>query len=123
MDIFRLVLQSESLEESVDLKHLAVKAKNYSGSDIKNLCVAAALNSLRRAKNEFDAASSSGSEETGLKRMEGREAYCRKIDLMDFHEAFREIGPSVSDQSTCMAEMREWQKSVGNSVESRIFGF
>ena len=48
-EILELMLRDEALSPDVDLGALAVMTANYSGSDLKNLCMAAALNAVRRA--------------------------------------------------------------------------
>ena len=43
MKIFDILLRGEVLDKDVDLENLAVRTKGFSGSDIKTLCVQAAL--------------------------------------------------------------------------------
>ncbi|KAJ2549032.1 hypothetical protein EV175_004600, partial [Coemansia sp. RSA 1933] len=50
--ILAIHLQGENLEQDVDLKALAQRADSFSGSDLKNLCVAAALAALRERVRE-----------------------------------------------------------------------
>ncbi|KAI7828879.1 hypothetical protein BC939DRAFT_486261, partial [Gamsiella multidivaricata] len=52
--ILRVYLGQEQLEEGVDIKELAKKTAFFSGSDLKNLCVSAALASVREnVQNEL----------------------------------------------------------------------
>ncbi|KAJ2399407.1 hypothetical protein GGI23_002675 [Coemansia sp. RSA 2559] len=50
--ILAIHLQGEDLEPDVDLKALARRSDSFSGSDLKNLCVAAALAALRERVRE-----------------------------------------------------------------------
>ncbi|KAF5365573.1 hypothetical protein D9758_003220 [Tetrapyrgos nigripes] len=46
-EILKILLKDETLDESVDLKILAKKTESFSGSDLKHLCVSAALDSVK----------------------------------------------------------------------------
>ncbi|KAF4313459.1 ATPase AAA+ type core [Botryosphaeria dothidea] len=59
--ILRIHLKDEQLDSDVKLDELAAKTPFYSGSDLKNLCVAAALTCVRE-ENEIAAAISAGQE-------------------------------------------------------------
>lgn len=54
-EILRIHLKGEQLDPAIKLDELAVQTPFYSGSDLKNLCVAAALNCVRE-ENECAAA-------------------------------------------------------------------
>ncbi|RXW24346.1 hypothetical protein EST38_g1546 [Candolleomyces aberdarensis] len=47
--ILQSYLQDETLHEDIDLDKLAAQTDGFSGSDLKNLCVAAALSSVKEA--------------------------------------------------------------------------
>ncbi|KAL8802847.1 MAG: hypothetical protein Q9182_003534 [Xanthomendoza sp. 2 TL-2023] len=55
-EILKIHLQDEILDSEISLSKLAVDTPLYSGSDLKNLCVAAALTCVRE---EYDAANAS----------------------------------------------------------------
>ncbi|KZV86561.1 AAA-domain-containing protein [Exidia glandulosa HHB12029] len=46
-EILKIMLRDEILEPDVDLKALAKRAESFSGSDLKHLCVAAALDAVK----------------------------------------------------------------------------
>ncbi|KAJ2510626.1 hypothetical protein H4217_007781, partial [Coemansia sp. RSA 1939] len=60
--ILAIHLQGEDLEQDVDLKALARRAESFSGSDLKNLCVTAALAALRERVREEVAGKVDGKE-------------------------------------------------------------
>lgn len=80
-------LKDEVLSPDVDLARLAVRTHHYSGSDLKNLCVSAALNSVKESvarsilKTEGDSGSVGGgpmsvmSTEEVLKYVEGIDSW------------------------------------------------
>ncbi|KAG0051605.1 hypothetical protein BGZ83_003525 [Gryganskiella cystojenkinii] len=59
--ILNVYLSQEKLEDGFDLKDLVRKTKFFSGSDLKNLCVAAALASVRESVEKEVMALTSGS--------------------------------------------------------------
>jgi len=65
---------------------LVVMAKNYSGADIEALCREAAMHALRRDVN------------------------AKEVTMMDFQEALKRIGPSVTP------DMEKWYKSFIQQV-------
>ncbi|KAF8595721.1 AAA-domain-containing protein [Ceratobasidium sp. AG-I] len=46
-EILKIMLREEALAEDVKLENLAGRTDSYSGSDLKNLCVAAAVNAVK----------------------------------------------------------------------------
>ena len=54
-EILTLILRDEALAADVNLDQLADMTASYSGSDLKNLCMAAALNAVRRASRPIGA--------------------------------------------------------------------
>ncbi|KAI0375015.1 AAA-domain-containing protein [Pilatotrama ljubarskyi] len=46
-EILKILLRDETLADDVDLKLLAKKTESFSGSDLKHLCVSAALNAVK----------------------------------------------------------------------------
>ncbi|EJD52934.1 AAA-domain-containing protein [Auricularia subglabra TFB-10046 SS5] len=46
-EILKIMLRDEELESDVDLKALAKRTESFSGSDLKHLCVAAALDAVK----------------------------------------------------------------------------
>ncbi|KAH9951922.1 AAA-domain-containing protein [Amylocystis lapponica] len=50
-EILKILLRDEKLAEDVDLKTLAKKTESFSGSDLKHLCVSAALDAVKERVN------------------------------------------------------------------------
>ncbi|KAJ1769265.1 hypothetical protein LPJ74_004202 [Coemansia sp. RSA 1843] len=69
--ILAIHLQGEDMEQDVDLMALARRTESFSGSDLKNLCVAAALAALReRVREEVSGKIGVGSEQQQPKKEE-----------------------------------------------------
>ncbi|KAJ2745613.1 hypothetical protein GGI19_006486, partial [Coemansia pectinata] len=113
--ILEIHLKGEELDADVDLRALAKQAESFSGSDLKNLCVAAALAGLReRVREEVAAATTaddsgdvlSGSLIDQLKSTRrplagaGHHNKVRTIKLAarHFEAALKKVAPSSSDQ-------------------------
>ncbi|KAL2112065.1 hypothetical protein VUR80DRAFT_8640 [Thermomyces stellatus] len=101
--ILKILLRDEKLGESVDLEELARKTPLYSGSDLKNMCVAAAMASVRE---ETEAALSSSPTNPVYPER-------RTIEARHFEKGMREIGASISDEMESMREIRKFDETYG----------
>lgn len=92
------------------LPEMAKRMEFYSGSDLKNVAITAALKSVMRIS------------ETGLKNQ------VLIISKKDFEEAAREVPASLSDQMDSLIELRKWNemygetKNIGRQAQKK-FGF
>ena len=91
----------------VALPEMAERMNFYSGSDLKNVAITAALKSAMRLAN------------TGDNEM--------IISKKDFEEAMREVPASLSDQMDSLVELRKWNQIYGETKSEghaqRKFGF
>lgn len=103
--ILRLLLRDESLDGSVSLDDLARKTPYYSGSDLKNVCVAAAMAAVEE-ENEMAA------------KHEGPEPYHypeRRVLRRDHFEiALKQIPASISEDMTSLKLIRRFDEEYGN---------
>ncbi|KAG6063296.1 hypothetical protein E4U32_001397 [Claviceps aff. humidiphila group G2b] len=103
--ILRLLLRDEILDPAVDIKKLAHRTPYYSGSDLKNLCVAAAMAAVEE-ENHLAA------------KHEGPDAYQyppRRILRKDhFEVALKQIPASISQDMTSLKEIRKFDQEFGN---------
>ncbi|XP_068337807.1 uncharacterized protein [Pyrus communis] len=111
--ILRVVLAKEDLEPDVDLEAVANMTDGYSGSDLKNLCVAAAHLPIREILEKEK-------KERILALAENRpvpELYCstdiRPLKMEDFKHAHEQVCASVSSESTNMSELLQWNDLYG----------
>ncbi|KAK3386990.1 hypothetical protein B0H63DRAFT_430810 [Podospora didyma] len=140
--ILGVMLREEQLAPDVDLKQLAVDTELYSGSDLKNLCVSAAMEAVReenRTKEAHDriqaanaaaapipaaeaaAADSAASEET--KPQLGKVEYVfpekRILTRAHFDKGMREISASISEDMDSLKAIRKFDQQYGDAGRKR----
>ncbi|CAN6178700.1 unnamed protein product [Urochloa humidicola] len=114
MKILKILLAKENLEPDFGFDELANVTEGYSGSDLKNLCIAAAyrpVHELLEQENKGDTGS--------------RKSSLRALKLDDFVQAKAKVSPSVAFDATSMNELRKWneQYGEGGSRNKSPFGF
>lgn len=114
MKILKIFLAQENLEPNFQFDELANVTEGYSGSDLKNLCIAAAyrpVQELLEQENKVDKTHSS--------------ATLRSLGLDDFIQSKSKVGPSVAYDATSMNELRKWNEQYGEGGSRRKspFGF
>ncbi|KAL2829354.1 hypothetical protein BJY01DRAFT_227978 [Aspergillus pseudoustus] len=103
--ILKIHLKDEVLDSSVDLAELARRTPFYSGSDLKNLCVAAALACVR--------------EENALAQQHtGEEPYeypaKRTLTSQHFERGIGEISASISEDMSSLSAIRKFDEQYGD---------
>ncbi|RDW90369.1 ATP-binding protein [Aspergillus mulundensis] len=103
--ILKIHLKEEALDASVDLAELARRTPLYSGSDLKNLCVAAALACVR--------------EENALAQQHtGDEPYQyparRTLTWAHFTRGMEEISASISEDMSSLSAIRKFDEQYGD---------
>lgn len=116
--ILRVILQDENLVEPFAFDELAAKTDGYSGSDLHNLCIAAAYRPIRdflNAEGEVpsptDAATNKDSTATGDAATPANTL--RQLSMTDFVAAMEQVGSSVSKDAVHMNELKQWNESFG----------
>ncbi|OIW05626.1 hypothetical protein TanjilG_23412 [Lupinus angustifolius] len=114
MKILRIVLAQENLVPSFEYDKLAKLTEGYSGSDLKNLCIAAAYRPVQELIEE---------EKKGISN--GTPSVLRPLNVDDFVESKAKVGPSVAYDATSMNELRKWNDMYGEdgSRTKSPFGF
>jgi len=114
MKILKILLAKENLESDFRFDELANATEGYSGSDLKNLCIAAAYRPVHELL-EQESKGDTGSTKTSL----------RALKLDDFVQAKSKVSPSVAFDATSMNELRKWneQYGEGGSRSKSPFGF
>ncbi|KAF2860890.1 AAA-domain-containing protein [Piedraia hortae CBS 480.64] len=112
--ILRIHLKDEIVDESVNLTKIAEEAHYYSGSDLKNMCVSAALACVRE-ENEMLSAN-----------IDAKPPEIRILKATHFDKAMQEIGASVSADMHSLAAIRKFDEQYGDRKGKRkvsSFGF
>ncbi|KAI8625891.1 hypothetical protein F5Y19DRAFT_240411 [Xylariaceae sp. FL1651] len=103
--ILRIHLRDEVVDETVSIEDIAKQTPLYSGSDLKNMCVAAAMAAV---KEELEAS----------ERHTGPEPYKwtkkRVLNRRHFDKALKEIGASVSEDMATLAAIRKFDERYGD---------
>lgn len=105
LSILKIHLKEEVLDESVDLADIARRTPLYSGSDLKNLSVSAALACVRE-ENEAAA------------QHQGDEPYQypqrRTLTPNHFERGMEEISASISEDMSSLAAIRKFDEQYGD---------
>ncbi|KAL8042011.1 hypothetical protein ABFX02_09G022200 [Erythranthe guttata] len=114
LKILKIILARENLEPEFSFEQLANATEGYSGSDLKNLCVAAAYRPVQELLEE----------EIKGDRIHGVPAL-RSLKVEDFTHSKAKVGPSVAYDAASMNELRKWndQYGEGGSRRKSPFGF
>ncbi|KAF3327413.1 Protein MSP1 [Carex littledalei] len=115
MKILRIFLSKENLNSNFNYEELANATEGYSGSDLKNLCIAAAYRPVQELLEEEKKAGGVTSTRPSI----------RPLKLEDFIKAKAKVSPSVAYDATSMNELRKWndQYGEGGSRRHTPFGF
>ncbi|CEI62958.1 hypothetical protein FVEN_g477 [Fusarium venenatum] len=114
--ILNILLKGETLEPTVSLEDLAKRTPYYSGSDLKNACVAAAMAAV---EEENEAAA----RHTGPEPYE----YPKKRILRQDHfdKALRQIPASISEDMQSLKQIRKFDEEYGAKKKGakKMMGF
>jgi SpoVK/Ycf46/Vps4 family AAA+-type ATPase len=104
--ILSIHLKDETIAPDLDIAHLAEQTPYYSGSDLKNLAVSAALTAV---KDELDAKNKADAE--GVEH-----AYPEKrvLTKAHFEKAMGEIGASVSGDMSSLRQIKKFDEQYGD---------
>ncbi|GAB2285023.1 hypothetical protein Dimus_019479 [Dionaea muscipula] len=114
MKILNILLAHENLEPDFQFEQLAITTEGYSGSDLKNLCIAAAY---RPVQELLDEEKKAANDDASL--------VLRPLKLDDFIQSKAKVSPSVAFDATSMNELRKWNEQYGEGGSRRKspFGF
>jgi hypothetical protein len=111
-------LKHERLALDVDISDLAQKTQNFTGSDLKNLCVAAALvcvwEEMEIQKREWRDLSTKSRRKVAISR--SRNPCPRVMHLRHFEKAMLEVSASLD--SSLMAQIRDFSTTFGGDKEA-----
>eukprot|EP01018_Ginkgo_biloba_P037808 Gb_27709 [translate_table: standard] len=113
--ILRVILAQEKLVDGFEFNELASTTEGYSGSDLKNLCIAAAYRPIQELLEE----------EKRLGKQRNSTPVLRRLTLDDFIQAKAKVGASISYDAVSMTELRKWNEQYGEGGSRRRspFGF
>lgn len=111
--ILNIILGQENLEPGFEVDKLASMTEGYSGSDLKNLCIAAAYRPVQELLEEEKKGSENSSPTP------------RPLNVDDFLQSKSKVAPSVAYDAASMNELRKWNEQYGEGGSRRKspFGF
>ncbi|ORY64177.1 P-loop containing nucleoside triphosphate hydrolase protein [Pseudomassariella vexata] len=108
--ILRIHLKDEALDDTVSIENIAKQTPLYSGSDLKNLCVAAAMAAV---KEELDAEQQRDPSEPMA------EVKKRVLNVRHFNKALGEISASVNEDMQTMNAIKKFDEKYGDGKAKR----
>lgn len=111
--ILRIHLRDEVLDDEVSLARLARQTPLYSGSDLKNLSVAAALSAVRE-ENDIAAKHTAEHGGDGNSSEPYRYPEKRTLENRHFDRAMEEISASVSEDMSSLTAIRKFDEKYGD---------
>ena len=132
--ILKLLLADEVLDPAVDLRGLAQRTNLYSGSDLKNVCVSAAVAAVTEEKASVDileganhgGIADGGSSNAALTESFHGEALVKRVlRPSHFEKALTEVTPSISESMETIELLRKFDKQYGNAKDrkKKLMGF
>ncbi|KAK3293311.1 uncharacterized protein B0H64DRAFT_210147 [Chaetomium fimeti] len=109
--ILRVMLQEETLAPEVDLSKLAADTELYSGSDLKNLCVSAAMEAVREEVRAKAAWKGEGEFQFPERRV---------LEQRHFDKGLREISASISGDMDSLKAIRKFDGQYGDAGRKRV---
>jgi SpoVK/Ycf46/Vps4 family AAA+-type ATPase len=105
LEILKIHLRHETVADDVKLEEIAKKTPFYSGSDLKNVAVAAAMNAVRE-ENEL------------ARKHEGQEPYQhperRTLTKAHFDRALEDISASISEDMSSLRDIKKFDEQYGD---------
>ncbi|CAB4379362.1 unnamed protein product [Rhizophagus irregularis] len=123
--ILNLHLRDEKLDSLISLNHLAKSTKFYSGSDLKNLCISAALAAVREdAESEkarvINNVNKIDKNNDDLKKNNTEQSlHVRVLKEHHFQVALKQVTPSCSEDMSSLIELRKWDGMYGDGAWNR----
>lgn len=106
--ILRIHLKDETLDEAVSVEELARRTPLYSGSDLKNVCVAAAMSAV---KETIEAEAAAGGAAGPVAK--------RVLGARHFDDALAQISASVSEDMAGLKAIKDFDKKYGDAGAKR----
>lgn len=114
--ILKLLLRDETLDSSVSLENYAEQTPHYSGSDLKNVCVAAAMAAVEE-ENQL------ALKHTGAGTFQYPDR--RVLRAEHFENALKQIPASISEDMMSLKMIRKFDEEYGNRrrAKKKSMGF
>jgi len=119
--ILRKLLRDEVIADETILEKMAKETPFYSGSDLKQLCIATALACVRESLGSTDIMSLEKED-----ALTANSKHRRVLQTAHFEQARREVPASIAEETHTLTELRKWDEKFGEGAKNRkkkTFGF
>jgi SpoVK/Ycf46/Vps4 family AAA+-type ATPase len=129
LTILKLLLADEVLDPAVDLNDLAKRTNLYSGSDLKNVCVSAAIAAVTEEQPSIAFLNNETDNPSHPSRSDAAESVeiSQKRVLLPSHfeKALIEVSPSISESMETIELLRKFNRQYGNATDKKkqLMGF
>lgn len=107
LEILRVHLKDEILDPTIDLANIAKRTQNYSGSDLRNICVFAAIQAVQKRASDLELL---GTNDKLLPNAG------RRILLPSYFDiALTEVMPTAYEDMDAIRELRRFTEQYGGS--------
>lgn len=116
LKILQVILKEEETSNDLDMEEIAGMTEGFSGSDLKNFCVAAAYRPIRELLKQEREREKEGIVDMEVVLNEDGEVptpKLRPLTMPDFKKAKTEVSASVSEDTFTIAELRKWNQQFG----------
>lgn len=114
--MLRIHLRDETMEPTVNLAHLAARTPLYSGFDLKNVAVAAALAAVRDENADAEQARRAGATSFQFPKR-------RTLKPHHFDSAIEQVSASISDDMNSVAAIKKFDQKYGERRGDRNSSF
>jgi len=108
IQILKKILNAEVLQENFDFESISNETEGYSGSDLKNLCIAAAHQPIRELLEQEK-------KNPDLPKTNN----LRPVSTGDFQVALKEIGPSTSEETSSISQLKSFNEMYGQNAKKK----
>ncbi|KAJ9464153.1 putative uncharacterized protein LOC103934149 isoform X3 [Diplonema papillatum] len=125
VDILRVLLKGENVAPDVNLESIASSTPGFTGSDLKNLCVAAVYRPIRAFLKEnpcdfpLDSDPFEDKERSRLQLLKDAATPLPQVTQPDFEAALRSISATVHENAPAIEELRRWNEMYGEDGSRR----
>ncbi|KAL2204441.1 AAA-domain-containing protein [Sarocladium strictum] len=112
--ILKLLLREEKLDPEISLETLATRTPFYSGSDLKNLCVAAAMSAVEEENILYSDYLASGG-----KKEDWRWPEQRTLLQKHFDKGLAQIPASISEDMPSLKAIRKFDEEYGDGKKGK----
>ena len=121
--ILKLLLADEILHPDVNLRELSKRTNLYSGSDLKNVCVSAAIVAVTEEKASLNILKSNNADLAGesddSEISDASDSEKRILRPDHFEKALTEVTPSISESMDTIELLRKFDKQYGNAKDKK----